>query len=130
MIKRNKAKRSYNIKKTGVKDEYIDRQILAIHLAIVNKILAEPALGTQVFNTLDARRLEGKIGYGEYITWYSLLEIIDDPDSFKRGVLEYSGKMRKYRRRTPFINILTEEERNNAIQAGAIGELPNISVIF
>jgi hypothetical protein len=119
----NRKHRNYPIKKTAIKDENIDRQILAIHAAITKKLLADPSLVEQVFQRLKERREVRRIGYAEYITWYSLLELIDEPNSFMQGMLEDTPRMRKYRRRTPFVNILTEAERRKALYSSAIGEL-------
>ncbi len=47
-LKRNKA---YQIKKTGIKDTYIDKQILILHIAIANKLLNHPELIDSVKQT-------------------------------------------------------------------------------
>lgn len=120
--------RAYQIKKNGIKDDYIDKQILAIHYAIVTKMLENPHLVAQVVNTLNERRDTGKIGYGAYITWVSLLELIDEPATFSAGILDYSAKMRRFRRKTPFVNILTEEERVAALNVNSIGEFNSINL--
>ena len=54
--KSNKRDRPYRVKKTGIKDENIDRQILVLHQAIAAKLLAEPALLEQVKAKLDERK--------------------------------------------------------------------------
>ena len=122
--------RSYKISKRSIKDDYIDKQVWVIHAAIVDKLLSNPEMIEQVKETLENRRETGKIGYGEYITWLSIIEVSDQPDLFKRAILENSGKMKRYRRKTPLVNILTEEEREKAITNGALGTIDDISVLF
>ena len=78
MFKRQqKKKRSYRVSRTGIKDENIDRQITAIHKAIALKLLARFEQGDSTYiamveKTLEARRDEGRMGYGEFLTWSSL----------------------------------------------------------
>ncbi len=116
-------RRGYQVKKTSMKDIHIDRQILALHKAMVDKLLKHPELVDKVRQTLIQRQQSGRLRHSEYITWESLLMVMDTPELFKNGVLEDSEKMRKYRRRTPFVGILTEAERQAALDADAIGEL-------
>jgi len=129
MFKRqqHKRKRNYAVKRTGIKDENIDRQITVIHKAIGLKLLdyhsrGDSSLVEQVQSMLERRRDEGRMGYGEYLTWSSLLEMLDQKETFLAGITEESPRMRKLRRRTPFVGILTEQERQSALEADAIGE--------
>ncbi|WP_394176795.1 hypothetical protein [Thalassotalea litorea] len=122
--------RLYQVKKNGIKDEYIDRQVLAIHKAIAEKILDQPELATKVRDTLEQRRVTGQIGYGAYITWDSILDIIDDAKVFRQAMLEDTPKMRRLRRKTPFVNILTEEERQQALMDNATGVLTSLDHLF
>lgn len=126
----NRKNRPYQVKKTGIKDEYIDRQVLAIHAAIADKMLRHPELVPQVRETLEQRREVGRIGYGEYITWDSILDIIDDAKDFRKAILEDTPKMRRLRRKTPFVNILTEEERQQALMDNAAGVLTSLDNLF
>ncbi|XOV78867.1 MAG: hypothetical protein ACFHVJ_18375 [Aestuariibacter sp.] len=121
MIRRNKPERPYRLHKSGLKEKFIDRQILAIHKAIVKKLLAHPELHQQVFDKIEARRESGKLRHGGYLTWYCLMENIQDKKMFAEGVLEDSPKMNKLRRSSPFVGILTEEERQQALQDDACG---------
>lgn len=57
--KSNKQHRPYRVKKTGIKDENIDRQILVLHQAIAAKLLTEPDLLEQVKAKLEERRDNG-----------------------------------------------------------------------
>jgi len=116
-----KRQRSYNIKKTSIKDEFIDRQILVLHGAMAEKILAHPELVQQVQDRLEEKRENGSMGYGAYITWTSILEHINEPEAFKQAMQEDSKKMRRLRRITPFVGILNEEERQAAITKDSAG---------
>lgn len=128
---RNKKRnRPYAVKKTGFKDENIDRQIMAIHNAIAQKLLKHPDLVDGVKLRLESQRDEGKIGYGQFITWYSVLELFDKPQTFIEAMIEDSQKMRRLRRKTPFVGILTEEERQQALNANATGYIDSIDVIL
>ena len=124
-----KKNRPYQIKKRGIRDDYIDKQIWVLHQAMVNKLLAQPELIVQVKATLEQRFEQGKIGRGAFITWISLMEIADDVSAFKNGILEQTDKMRRLRRQTPLVGILTEEERQQALMADAIGEINNMDVL-
>ncbi|QBY05931.1 hypothetical protein E2K93_16865 [Thalassotalea sp. HSM 43] len=127
---RNKKHRPYQVKKSGIKDEYIDKQIIVLHAAMAHKLLSEPQLLEQVQQTLEQRRETGRIGYGAYITWVSILEMYHQPDVFIKEMTRDDAKMRRLRRKTPFVGILNEHERQQAINAGAIGTIDDISVLF
>ena len=107
--------RNYRVKKGSGKHELIDRQVLAIHVAMVAKLLTHPEYHQQVLDTIEARLAQGKMRYGSYMVWFSLMDNIDQPELFRRGVLEDSPRMRKLRRSTPLVGILTEEERQQAL---------------
>lgn len=128
--KSNKRNRPYRVKKTGIKDENIDRQILVLHQAIANKLLAEPELLEQVKAKLEERRDNGQLGYGAYMHWVSVLELYQQPAQFYQGITEDSPYLRKLRRRTPFVGILTEQERQQALQQDAMGKLEQVLVDF
>ncbi|REL32551.1 hypothetical protein DXX94_00420 [Thalassotalea euphylliae] len=118
------------MKKTGIKDENIDRQIIAIHKAIAIKLLARTELLEQVKQRLKDNRELGKINYSQFINWYSIIEMIDDPETFINAMTEDTPYMRKIRRKTPFIGILTEEERRIAIEQDAIGVTASIETLL
>jgi hypothetical protein len=127
---RNKKTRPYSIKKSGFKDENIDRQIVAIHRAIAQKVLANPELATDVLARLEIWKETGRIRYGGYIAWASILDMLDQPQIFIGAMTEFTQQMRKLRRQTPFIGILTEPERQSALDAQALGELPDLSTLL
>lgn len=131
MLERNrKKKRSYSVKKNGIKDENIDRQIIAIHQAIAHKLLKNPELAEQVKERLETQRDDGKIGYSQFINWYSILELIDQQAVFIEAMIEDTPKMRRLRRKTPFVGILTEEERQAALNQNALGVIDSITVLL
>lgn len=121
--------RRYKISKRTIKDDFIDKQIWVLHQAMVEKLIAQPALLTKVKQVLEERFEQGKIGHGAYITWLSFLEVYDDKQAFRDGILEQSKKMARLRRQTPLVGILSEEEREQALMANAIGKA-SISIIL
>ncbi len=126
-----KRKRPYQVSKNTIRDDFIDKQVLAIHKAMAKKVLAQPALIDVVKSTLEKKREEGRMSYSAYLTWFSLLDIaLDDPKAFYDGVTDYDKRMRRLRRTTPFINILTEEERQQAITLDAIGTLDDLNFML
>jgi len=126
----SKTQRNFHVRKTSIKDGLIDRQIWVIHQAMVEKIIAQPDLKSQIMKKIDERRDQGKMHHGAYITWYSLLQLLDQPDTFRQGVLEHSRKMRQLRRKTPFVGILTEEERQAALEKDALGTFDNNQLLY
>lgn len=127
---RKKKDRVYSIRKTSIKDDLIDKQILAIHRAMVEKVLATPELIDDLKQRLKDKRDNGEISYSEFITWYSVMELSDEPEVFRSGVLEDSKQMRRLRRKTPFVGILSEDERQQAIEKGAAGYIDSVDYMF
>ncbi|WP_210560288.1 hypothetical protein [Psychrosphaera aestuarii] len=126
-FRRNK---NYMVKKGGLREALVDQQVLIIHQAIAKKLVACHQQGDhqyeiKMLETMNKRRDEGRMKYGEYLTWQSLLEIIGNSDDFIKGMLEDSPQMRKYRRRTPCVGILTEEERTLALEIGTSEQIDN-----
>jgi hypothetical protein len=107
-------RRSNNRFKSAQHDN-IDRQILCLHQAMAKKLLADQSYLPQIIDTIESRHKSGKIGYGSYLFWTSLLEHIKQPDLFLQTLLEDSPIIQKYRRQTPFVGILTETERQAAL---------------
>jgi len=90
----------------------IDRQILVLHKAMALKLIARCDLRQQVIETIESRYTNGQLRHGGYLVWSCLMEYIaEQPDVFLQGVLADTAQMRKLRRRTPFVNVLTEQER-------------------
>ncbi|MBU1310564.1 MAG: hypothetical protein KKE30_13665 [Gammaproteobacteria bacterium] len=88
-----------------------DCQILRLHSAMADKLLAQPELVTQVLQTLEQRYQAGLLRHSGYIHWYSILDCINEPKLFRSALLDDSERMRKLRRRTVLVGILTEDER-------------------
>lgn len=99
----------------SMQQNFIDQQILDLHKAIAEKLLASPELINKVKITLNERYENGTMHYGAFLTWNCLLEQINDKGLFLKGMLDNSDTMRKYRRKTPFIGILNEQERQQAL---------------
>jgi hypothetical protein len=114
--RRNKSARTGNMKQS-----FIDQQIVILHKAMAEKLYAQPALIEQVKVTLQQRFENGTLRYGAFLTWQCILEQISNRDAFLSAVLEDSELMRKYRRKTPFVGILTEQERQQALDFDSIG---------
>ena len=95
----------------------IDKQILCLHQAMAEKLMANPDYIPQVLDTIEARYESGKMRHGAYLFWSSLLEFIDQPTLFMDTLLEDSPQLKKYRRQTPLVGILTEQERQTALDS-------------
>ena len=95
--------------------ENMDKQILCLHKAMAEKLMANHDYISRVIETIEARYECGKMRYGAYLFWSSLLEYIDQPALFMDTLLEDSPQLRKYRRQTPLVGILTEQERQTVL---------------
>lgn len=125
----NKKNRPYSIRKSGLKEKFVDRQILALHKAMVEKLINFPELRKNVISVIEERHENGRLRYGAYLTWSCLMDNIDDHQMFRDGVLEDTPRMNKLRRQTPFVGVLTEEERQEALLKFACGET-TIETVF
>lgn len=92
-------------------NDAVDKQILALHKAMADKLLAEPTLRQQILHTLEMRYQSGQLRYSAYIHWFSILDQLNHPEVFLAELLSDSERMRKLRRRTIMVGILTESER-------------------
>ncbi|MGS2720529.1 hypothetical protein [Paraglaciecola aestuariivivens] len=93
----------------------LDKQILHLHQAMAEKLMANHQYIPQILDTIETRYESGKMRHGAYLFWISLLEHIDEPKLFMQTLLEDSPQLRKYRRLTPLVGILTEQERQAAL---------------
>lgn len=109
-----KTKRLRNNTKTA-QQQHIDQQILCLHKAMGEKLLANHHYISQVVDTIQVRYESGKMRHGAYLFWSSLLEHIEHPTLFMTTLLDKSPTITKYRRQTPLVGILTEEERQGVI---------------
>lgn len=124
-----RKEKPYSIRKSGLKEKFVDRQILAIHKVMVEKLIAVPELRHKVIKTIEERYEQGRLRHGAYLTWICLMDNIDDHQTFRNGVLEDTPRMNKLRRQTPFVGVLTEAERQQAIEDDACGQTSIESVI-
>lgn len=93
----------------------IDRQILVLHRAMGEKLLACPELQNNVIETIERRYANGQLRHGAYVIWSCLMETINDEQVFLANLLADTPQMQKLRRRTPFIGVLTEDERQQVL---------------
>ncbi|WP_423186983.1 hypothetical protein ACO1PK_01845 [Alishewanella sp. d11] len=91
--------------------QHTDEHLLQLHKVLAEKLLANPALATPLLAKLELRYQTGLIKHWGYIRWYSMLTQLDQPELFRRALLEDSESMRRLRRKTLLTGILTEEER-------------------
>jgi hypothetical protein len=100
----------------------IDQQIWLLHQAMAEKLIKQPALAVPIRHKLDAWQQQGQIRHGAFLFWNCLLDLLPEPALFRAELLSMDAQPCKYRRRTPFIGILTEEERWAALSADAISD--------
>ena len=101
--------------------EAVDVQIQALHQAIADKLLAQPIRIDAVRQKLEQRYHAGQLRHSAYIHWHCILDASDDPQLFRRELLSDDERMRKLRRRTIMVGILTEYERKQVLSALALG---------
>lgn len=109
------AKNRLNAKPRGQSQQVLDLQIWRLHQKIVEKIAQDPSLCTQVQQCLEQRLAAGQVRHGEYLYWSCLLLEVHHKERFQEGVLSMEPRICKYRRRTPFVGILTEQERQQIL---------------
>lgn len=98
----------------------IDQQILRLHTAMAEKVLASPQLFEKLQSTLEERYRSGLMRYGAYLQWHGILAARNDPNVFKSLLLADDGRTASLRRQTIFIGVLTEEERQEVLTTGAV----------
>lgn len=119
----SRSKQRHRSFKNSLKDaenEGIDRQIAALHLAMGHKLLSDAILVEKTKNKIEERYQNGYLHHGAYLTWISLLEHINQPDKFYKSLMEDTPRMKKLRRKTPLVGILSEQERQHVIDQLAI----------
>lgn len=121
------TKNRLNSKAKGQSQQVQDLQIWRLHQKIVEKIEQDPTLCTQVQQCLEQRLDAGQIRHGAYLYWSCLLLEVHQQRQFREGVLSMEPRVCKYRRRTPFVGILTEQERQQILY-GDLQSLPLPSV--
>lgn len=108
--------------KSALKTNNADRQITALHRAMGEKLLKYPDMSEEVRKTLQMRYDNKLISYGAYVTWLSLLDLLNDKEAFMAGLLEDSPQMRSLRRATALVGLLSEEERQAVLNKHNCGE--------
>ena len=106
----------------SIRDHNIDSQVLILHRAMAEKLLKEPQLAQIVTAKIEERYAYGKMHHGAYLTWTAVIESLGQPEIFLKALLDDSPRMRKLRRNSPFVGLLTEQERQTALDAFACGE--------
>ena len=89
---------------------------------MVDKLLADPSQLPALYQRLEQRYQAGQLRHSGYIHWHSILDCIDQPELFRRELLDDGERMRKLRRRTILTGILTEQERLQLLYAADDGE--------
>ena len=95
----------------------MDKQILALHSAMADKLLAHPVYIDSVRATLERRYQAGQLRHSAYIHWHCVLDCINEPTLFRQALLCDDERMRKLRRRTIMVGILSEQERDALLQS-------------
>ena len=113
-------------RKQRIIDDNIDRQILVIHRAMMAKLAQQPSLLAGVIQSLEARLAGGHPAFASMRAWSFILEGSRDIEELAKAVLEDTPYKRKLRRHTPFGGLLTEAERQQALDADAAGTLAGV----
>ncbi len=95
----------------------VDTNLLAIHKRIGEKLLAHPELINKVEAKLEARFKAGMTYRSIYLDWWAVIEMKNDLPSMIEQLCEPSEQMNRLRRHSPFVGILTEQERESFFQS-------------
>ncbi len=101
----------------GQQERQVDLQIWLLHQAMVNKLLAEPELMPALVSKLEEQLASGQIRHGAYLFWSSAFADLPSPALFRAAILSTEPSANKYRRRTLMTGLLSEDERQQALQA-------------
>ncbi len=107
----NNRRRSSVDSPKGAQEKSIDATILQLHSAMVDKILANPALLAPVVAQLEQEQQQGLLRHSAYLFWSCAFAMIDQPELFRAALLNPEPGACKQRRRTRLRGILTEAER-------------------
>jgi len=99
----------------GAQEKSIDATILQLHSAMVDKILANPALLPPVVAQLEQEQQQGLLRHSAYLFWSCAFAMIDQPQLFRAALLSPEPQACKHRRRTRLRGILTESEREQVL---------------
>jgi hypothetical protein len=95
----------------GAQEKSIDATILQLHSAMVDKILANPALLPPLVTQLEQEQQQGMLRHSAYLFWSCAFAMINQPQLFRAALLSPDPAACKHRRRTRLRGILTEAER-------------------
>lgn len=107
----NNRRRSRFDSPKGAQEKSIDATILQLHSAMVDKILANPALLAPVVAQLEQEQQQGLLRHSAYLFWSCAFAMINQPELFRAALLSPEPQACKHRRRTRLRGILTEAER-------------------
>lgn len=99
----------------GQQEKLIDSSILALHRAMLDKILADPTLLPPLIEALEQEQQQGLLRHSEYLFWRCAFAVFHQPELFKAALLSREPQACKYRRRTRLRGILSEQERQQAL---------------
>ncbi len=102
----------------GAQEKSIDATILQLHSAMVDKILANPALLRPVVAQLEQEHQQGLLRHSAYLFWSCAFAMIEQPALFRAALLSPEPQACKQRRRTRLRGILTETEREQVLSGG------------
>ncbi|MCW8091374.1 hypothetical protein [Alteromonas sp. ASW11-130] len=101
----------------------IDRQILALHKAMVEKVISRPQLFEVLQDNLKRYQKMNILSYGSALLWEGILATYVEPLMFREMVLSKEQRITHLRRRTIFSGILTEAEREDVLTKYIASEL-------
>lgn len=107
----NNKRRSRLDSPKGAQEKNIDATILQLHSAMVDKIIANPALLPPVVAQLEQEQQQGLLRHSAYLFWSCAFAMIHQPELFRAALLSPEPQACKHRRRTRLRGILTEAER-------------------
>jgi hypothetical protein len=124
--KATRSRRTHTDSPKGAQEKSIDATILQLHSAMVDKILANPALLPPVVAQLEQEQQQGLLRHSAYLFWSCAFAMIDQPQLFRAALLSPEPQACKQRRRTRLRGILSETERMQVLtgqwQAPAVAE--------
>lgn len=92
----------------------IDQQIWLLHREMADKLLKQPELVIQVQQRLHELYQQRQLKHSAFLFWSCLLDTLSDAELFKSTLLAMDAKTCQYRRKTPMVGLLSEEERQMA----------------
>ncbi len=110
-VQSTSRRRSRTDSPKGAQEKSIDATILQLHSAMVDKILANPAILSPVVAQLEQEQQQGLLRHSAYLFWSCAFAMLNQPELFRAALLSPEPQACKQRRRTRLRGILTEAER-------------------